>query len=287
MNMEMSGKIAVVVAALLITPVAGHAADKTATVGLGFEFTSGDYGTATRTNSVFVPFTVAVTPTDRWGFSLEIPYVYQSNTNVIAGQFRQMQGQTMTMQKITGVMAGPGSGISSGTIRSGSNSDPTKAQSGVGDITFRAGYVLIQEGDAIPQVRPNLFVKIPTADKDRGLGTGEFDEGVAMEVSKWFGNWYTFVEPGYTIQGKSPDLSLKNYLSYSAGAGYQVTGNFRPIFMFKGATAPADGSTALLEARLKLKYQASQHTGIEGYLAKGITTSSPDYGTGLAVFYDF
>ena len=118
MNMEMSGKIAVVVAALLITPVAGHAADKTATVGLGFEFTSGDYGTATRTNSVFVPFTVAVTPTDRWGFSLEIPYVYQSNTNVIAGQFRQMQGQTMTMQKITGVMAGPGSGISSGTIRS-------------------------------------------------------------------------------------------------------------------------------------------------------------------------
>ena len=283
------GRAAAMVALLLILlPVAGHAADNKSfdvSVGLGFEFTSGDYGTGTRTNSVFVPFTVAVMPTERWGLSLEIPYVYQSNTNVIAGQFRQMQGQSMAMQSITAAMTG--SGMGSGTIRSSSNSNPSAAQSGIGDITFRTGYVLIQEGSAIPQIRPNLFVKIPTADKAKGLGTGEFDEGVAVEISKWFGDWYAFVEPGYTIQGKTSDIPLKNYLNYNVGAGYQVSDKFLPLFILKGSTAPAEGSTALLEARLKLKYQATKHTGIEGYLAKGITTSSPDYGTGLALFYDF
>jgi Putative MetA-pathway of phenol degradation len=288
MNMGMSGRIAAVAALLLVMmPVAIHAEDKTVSVGVGFEFTSGDYGTGTRTNSVYVPLTVAVTPTDLWGFSLEIPYVYQSNTNVIAGQFRQMQSQSITMQKITAAMTGSGSGMGSGTIRSSSNSNPSKAQNGIGDITLRTGYVLIQEGDVIPRIRPNLFVKFPTADKNKGLGTGEFDEGIAVEVSKWFGAWYTFLEPGYTIQGKTADIPLKNYLSYSAGAGYQVTDNFRPMLIFKGATAPAEGLSTLLEARLKLKYQATKHTGIEGYFAKGITTSSPDYGAGLAAFYDF
>ena len=33
--------------------------------------------------------------------------------------------------------------------------------------------------------------------------------------------------------------------------------------------------------------EITKHTGIDGYLAKGITTASPDYGTGVAVFYEF
>lgn len=268
-------------------PAAGLAADLPVSVGLGFEFTSGDYGTATRTDSIYAPVVIGITPTDRWGLSLEIPYLYQSNTNVVAGQFRQMQGQSMVGQRVVADMAGPGSGMGSGTLRASSNSDPSRAQSGLGDIILRAGYVLVPETGMTPQIRPAVSVKVPTADRDRGLGTGEFDEGISVEFSKWFGDWYTFVEPGYTIQGKSADLALKDYASCTGGVGYQVTDSFRPLVILKGASPPADGATALFEARVKLKYQATQHTGIEGYLAKGITSSSPEYGTGIAVFYDF
>lgn len=38
---------------------------------------------------------------------------------------------------------------------------------------------------------------------------------------------------------------------------------------------------------MKVKYQITKHTGIDGYLAKGITTASPDYGMGVAVSYEF
>ena len=89
------------------------------------------------------------------------------------------------------------------------------------------------------------------------------------------------------MQGKSEQLPLKNYLAYNAGVGYQVADNFRPVFLVKGATSPAEGVGSLLEARLKLKYQVTSRTGIEGYLAKGISTNSPDYGTGLSIYYDF
>lgn len=42
-----------------------------------------------------------------------------------------------------------------------------------------------------------------------------------------------------------------------------------------------------MEMRIKMKYLATLQTGIEGYVAKGVTRSSPDYGCGLAIFYDF
>jgi hypothetical protein len=130
-------------------------------------------------------------------------------------------------------------------------------------------------------------VKFPTADKNKFLGTGAFDGGFAVELTKWYGDWVADGEAGYAIQGKSSVLAVKNYLYYYAGGGYQLTERLRPMVFIKGSTPPVEGASALLEARLRVKYQITKQTGIDGYLAKGITAASPDYGMGLAVFYQF
>lgn len=266
--------------AAFLLPAWAPAAEPQWFAGLGFEFASGKYGTDVTTDSVYVPFTATVYPTVRLDVSLVIPYIYQSSSAANIGIFRGPQGQTMGMQNLGTGTAGTGSGTMTTTAGGAHN-----AQSGLGDVIARAGYVLIPESKLMPQIRPNIFVKFPTADK--ALGTDEIDEGFALELSKRLGDWYSFAEVGYTIQGKSPALALKNYLSYRAGAGYQVTDKFRPMLMLKGFTSPAEGTTDLLEARLRLIYQASKRTGIEGFLARGLTTSSPDYSTGLAIFYNF
>lgn len=253
-------------------------------VGLGFEFSSGKYGSNIRTDSVYAPLTIIASPTDRLGLSLEIPFVYQNNGNVFSSiATGGLQSNRTMMLPVAGAsgMTGPGSGMSS------SPSATHRSESGLGDITLKVGYVLLPEKDSVPQIRATVFVKFPTADVDSSLGTGEFDEGVAVEISKWFDDWNPFAEAGYVLQGKSARLPLRNYLAYNAGVGYQVADNFRPVLLVKGATSPADGVGSLLEARLKLKYQVTSRAGMEGYLAKGITTNSPDYGTGLSVYYDF
>lgn len=256
-----------------------HAEEYKYSVGQGFEFSSGKYGTNTRTDSIYAPFTVIASPTDRLGLSLEIPFIYQSNGNVVS----TLGGGGMQGSK-TMMLSAMGMG---GISPSSSGTGMDRSESGLGDITLKAGYILLPEEDSMPQIRPTVFVKFPTADKNKSLGTGEFDEGFAVEISKWFGSWNPFAEAGYTVQGKSAQLALKNYVAYNAGVGYQVSENIRPILLIKGATPPADGASALLEVRLKIKYQATNHTGIDGYIARGITTNSPDYGTGLAVYYDF
>lgn len=266
---------------LVVTPVWVNAEQTRYSLGLGFEFASGTYGTGSRTNTVFIPFTAAVYPSERLDLFVEIPVIYQSNNNVVS-----RLGSGMHAPQATGgtVAAAPAGGMMGGSSGVGSGG---MGQGGIGDITARVGYVAIPERADMPAVRPNVFVKFPTADSSMALGTGEFDGGFALELWKWLDDWHTFAEAGYAIQGKSPAIALKNYLFYSAGAGYQLTERLRPMVVLKGATPPVEGGDPLLETRLKLKYQATHHTGIEGYLAKGITSASPDYGAGIVVYYDF
>ena len=270
---------------LALLPPAAQAFDLNPTIGVGFELTSGDYGTDTDTTALFIPFTLALQPNENWGVSLEIPYVYQNNTNVIASQ-ASPRGSTVRSAQITAAMR-DGFGTGMAGMQSTANTDPSQSRWGLGDISLRVAYNLIHETETIPLIRPSVTVKFPTADESRGLGTGEFDEEIAVEFAKWFGDWTVFAQPGYTFQGNSPDISLEDFWTCNGGLGYQLTDRFQPMLMLKSAGAPVEGAGSLLEARLRLKYLATQRTGIEGYLAKGLTTSTADYGTGLAVYYDF
>ncbi|HJV67160.1 MAG TPA: transporter [Geomonas sp.] len=273
-------------AALALTfPALAHAESPLATVGLGFEFASGSYGTGNRTDSVYAPLTVAFYPVERVGFSLEIPFLYQSSSAVNTGLFTGAGSATMHGMRQLSMM---GSGMTTGTTSPSSTAGSGgSAESGLGDIIAKGGYVLVPEGEYKPKIRPYLQVKFPTGDQNKALGTGTFSESLFVEISKELGNWYTFAESGYTWQGSSSRIALENYLSYQAGLGYGISDSFLPMVMVKGSSAPVAGSSPLLEVRLKLKYQVTPHIGLEAYAAKGITTNSPDYGSGLAVFRDF
>ncbi len=66
-------------ATTLLLPCFIQAEEYRYSVGLGFEFSSGKYGSNIRTDSVYAPLTIVASPTDRLGLSLEIPFVYQNN----------------------------------------------------------------------------------------------------------------------------------------------------------------------------------------------------------------
>ena len=274
----------VAMATVIVSSHAACAEEYRYSIGVGLEFSSGKYGGAHRTNSVYAPVTLTATPTDRLGLALEIPFVYQSHGNVFSSLARGgMQSNRSMMLPAAGAntMSGHPGGMSS------SSSGRHGSEGGLGDITLKVGYLLLQETDAVPQLRATALVKFPSADEERSLGTGEFDEGLAFEISKWFGAWNPFAEAGYVVQGRSAQLPLRNYLTYYAGLGYQLADNLRPVLLVKGATPPADGVGGVLEVRLKLRYQVTSRTGTEGYLAKGIATDSPDYGAGWSIYYDF
>lgn len=250
---------------------------QTASISLGAEFASGKYGADTTIRSVYMPLIATWSPNDRFDIGIEVPFIYQSSSNVTTSLYNSSQAATAVNLTAKG---GPG-GNSSASGSSGSS------VSGLGDIIMRLGVIALLEGDKAPQLRPSLFVKFPTANKSDGLGTGEFDAGGGLEAAKWFGDLHLTGEALYTWQGKADGFGLKNYFSYTAGVGYQLTKNLEPMLVVKGATAPSSYSGSLLEARARVIWTINDTTSLDLYGSKGVADSSPDYGGGLSVIYSF
>lgn len=267
-----------VIVALLLLPAlavptgATAATAKTFAFGLGINYASGDYGTDTTTRSVRVPLTLDYFPNDRLDFELVVPFLYQNNSNTIASGGMNFP-------------SGRGSGGGGGMMQSSTTS--SGSQSGLGDITLTAGYVVQKETDSLPGIRPLLYLKFPTGDKDKGLGTGEFDVGAGIGLVKWFGPWYSFAEGRYIFQGSNSTLGLKDYATFEGEAGYLVSKRFLPTLDLWWSTPPADAASDQVELRLKGNYWLSDSARLEPYLAKGLTSDAADYGAGVALFYSF
>lgn len=268
--------VLVVVCGLFSVPAQG--ADRKLSLGLGLEFATGDYGTDQTTDSYKIPLIVGYYPTDRLGFELEIPYLFQSNGNTVT-----LGGMRFPARREEG-------GVQHGTGRMGSSlnaSSLSDSQSGLGDITLTAGCIVLEEQEEFPLVRPLLYVKFPTADEDEGLGTGEFDYGGGLGLAKWFGKWSTYLEGMYILPGSSGDFDPDNYWTFLASASYRLTDNLRPGVSLSGGTAAFEEASDPLEARLKLSYWTSDRASLGGYLAKGLSDGSPEFGAGIFGFVSF
>ena len=252
-------------------------------INMGAEVNSGDYGTANRTTGVYVPLVLTWFPTSRIDLGIEIPFVYQKTSYV-------NDGTTQTIVPVTirgGVRGGRGTTTTSYSTSTATTGTSDVSASGIGDLVFRFGVIAYFESDNIPQLRPSVYVKAPTASDSDGLGTGELDAGAGIEASKWIGDTHLTGEVFYNYLGKVPGIELRNYVNYTAGIGYQITDKLQPMLLGKGSTPTYSGSDGLLELRLRMLWSITESTTLDVFVSRGLSESSPEYGGGAAVIYSF
>jgi len=233
-------------------------------LGMGLEYVTGDYGTSETTDTYTLPLTLDYYPSEKLDFELIIPLIHQNNANVVV--LSGAHGHGMSGQQ---------------TSR---NSD---SQSGLGDVNLTVGYNLVMESARAPLVRPLGYIKLPTGDADKALGTGALDLGGGVGLSKSFGGWITYGELLYIVSGDSDQFDTQNYWNYTLSLGYDLTARLRPGVALKGATAAFEDADDTRSLEFNLKYWPAQRIRLEAYLSLGLTDSSSDYGTGAAVFIDF
>jgi hypothetical protein len=246
---------------------------------LGVDFSSGDYGTDITTDSLALSLALGYYPTERLDLRLTIPWLYQTGGIITtAGGIRLGGPSRQAGEEGTGGQ--PGRPFAAAIGDEGQSS-----QSGLGDLTLAAGYVLLQETDVRPMLRPNAFVKFPTAEEN--MGTGEYDLGVGLDLSKWLAKWYLFGRGSAIFQGGKADLGLKDFATYEGGVGHPLSDRLLPVLSLWGASSPAESSSSLLEARLSLSYRLSDSKGLSFTGTKGLSSSSPDYGLAGNLFFNF
>jgi hypothetical protein len=246
-------------------------------LGIGLELSSGTFGTGSTSTYATVPVIIDWFPTPRLDLELTVPLLYQrtANTGHAALGTTGMQSSVTPVAKSAGMMNGSGGG--GGSMLNGDY--------GLGDVTLTSGYTLLMDSDTSPQVRPTLYVKFPTASESKGLGTGTFDFGAGVAVSKWLGNWQPFVEGRYIVQGAS--TGANNFVTADAGIGYSWNERLMTSAYSRFGTSLFDGMSAPLEARLKTVWRFGERTYTDIYILKGFSDGSPDYGGGATIFVEF
>jgi hypothetical protein len=131
------------------------------------------------------------------------------------------------------------------------------------------------------------IIKVPTASRDAGLGTGELDFGVSGQISRRFGDVIPFVTAGYTIIGEPAGFNVRNTLSGAVGSQFVVSKSSSVTLSYsydQAATSQIEDNQSVgfgfatnLAARLQLGVDARA----------GLSTDAPDARLGIRLGMGF
>lgn len=248
--------IALVVALFCGVMSQTQAAAGETSISLGAEYTSGDYGTSSKTKMWYFPATLRY-ETDRYMMALTIPYIVVEGTgNVVAsGSMRGLPRTTMITS--------------------------TRTESGLGDIELSASHVIAR--DAGWRLGLGGLIKFGTADEQDNLSTGEDDVAVQLEAEKTEGNNTVFGTAGYKILGDPPGIDYDNVLYGSVGVSHRLDSSRAAGVELYAQQAPLPGVDGKSELMLFLSGKQGPKTRLTGYLIAGFADGSPDWGAGVVL----
>jgi hypothetical protein len=155
---------------------------------------------------------------------------------------------------------------------------------GIGDLILQGGYSFpIGSFDAF--VAGN--VKVPTASREKALGTGELDYGVSGQVSRRIGRTVPFASASYTVIGEPEGFDVRNTVAGSVGSHFflsdtsSVTGSYS---YEQSATANVEDHQSIgigLDTSLSTRVRL----GLDG--RAGLSSDAPDARLGLRIGIGF
>lgn len=256
---KLIGRSAVVASTLLwlaVSPVRA-ASDGAFSLGFGGEFTTGDYGTGVSTDIWYFPVTFKY-ETERNSVSLTMPLlIVDGPGNVVPGGMSSMR---------YGMRGGTGE---------------SRTEAGLGDLELRASFNLVLEDSYGPRLDLTGIAKAGTADSDDGLGTGEDDIGIQLDLQRHYGSNNVFGSVGYLFVGDPPGVNLDDVLYGSLGAEFGF-GNATSLGVALDAQqAVLPDSPSAVALTLFMTSQVDAKTKLTGYVLHGLRDGSPDWGVGV------
>lgn len=223
----------------------------------GMELTRGDYGLAEDTTIIYVPFSYRQSA-GPWQLGVTAPWIS---------------------------IDGPGN-VTRDLGRFGP-AGASRSESGLGDIILSATHPLATSADGSAALDFTGKLKVGTASRSKGLGTGEEDLHVQLDAYGRTGDITPFATLGYKVHGDPPGINLRDVLYLELG-GWRRVGERRTAGLaWRGQERVADGVdpkseiTGFYLVRLDVEWTA------QFYGLVGLADGSPDLGAGAFLIRRF
>jgi len=264
-------------------------------------YSHGNFGTNTTSEFIYAPLSIR-----RLFKNGDVSLVIPSVTAITDGRTTLVSGNAFRIDDKGGSNSGSGGGGGSdddngcsGKGQSGSGKNRvcgtttrTAGQkvttTGIGDVILRGRYYIVEEQDYVPLIALTARFKFPTASESLGLGTGKFDHGYGVEVSKLIGAyWLVFFDGGYNFIGDPDGLDLRNQYWYDVGTGYYLTKDLLASVYFEEYRALRPGLPNARDVFFSTNYRLSAAWRLNGGVAVGVSNGAPDYVVSIGTSYRF
>jgi hypothetical protein len=265
------------IATLLAIAVPARAQTARWQVGTAPSFSSGRYGTETRTDVVFTPMTARRSFEDG-DLTVVFPFLCIKGdgavTVVNGAPVRRDQSGTQTR-----ATAGTTRGTTDVTRTATASAQP-QTSCGIGDIVVRGRYYIVDQRRWLPTIAVRAHIKTPTASAERGLGTGRPDEGVGLEVSRRLrGGVLAMVDGGYTFVGAPARSDFNNSWWYDVGVGKDLAkGAINLSVFFEEYSAIVPGLVSAKDILAALTLGGTGGWRIQAAGQFGLSDGAPDHG---------
>jgi len=247
----------------LMLPISAKA-DSTS-VDTGFHYVRGDFGTENSTTYISTPLHIKSQPFKYLTTEITIPYIYQKRVNFFTiGGRPGSPGHAFGSPSINSYGSGKGAGGSQfqnqqGGAQANKNGPPFETNAtdqgkaagidpngpilteslsesvhGIGDI-----YLLFSSdlhdffnhfSPYVPTIDFSAGIKLPTAETEKGLGTGEYDYTLGLTLTWVFGKAEYYLYGDYTWAGDMPDEAFENVFCFGGGTEIDLSS----IYMCRG-----------------------------------------------------
>ncbi|MGE4063687.1 MAG: hypothetical protein AB7E79_09995 [Rhodospirillaceae bacterium] len=224
----------------------------------GFDFSSGKYGADKPTEVLYVPFTLQATK-GPWTLKGDLSWL-------------RVSGPALLLD---------GSAVGTVPVRtSGSAAGP-------GDINLYARYSVESLYDNNLFVDITGRVKIPTASFAKGLGTGEWDQSLQVDVATMFGNIVPFGVIGYRFTGEPAGFTLRDVVYGTLGVQYTWSPRLSTGVYYDVRQSSIPTAAAPQEGTAYVNFKLSDRVSVTAYGVLGFSKNSPDAGGGTFITYQW
>ncbi len=220
------------------------------TLSLASYYSTGGYGERSDTDILYFPVSYSLAK-GKWAAQLTVPHL-------------RVEGIGNVLVNIGGVKRAV-----AGTER--------ERDSGLGDSTLAITYQMEPFSSTSPFIDLRLDVKIPTADRDRGLGTGEMDYNAQVDISQNYGSSVLFATIGYTFRGKTDFYTaLEDSIYMQLGVARPLTHRWNMGVFYDFREPASTFSPEIHEIVPYLSWQISDSWSFTGLAAFGFTDASAE-----------
>jgi hypothetical protein len=221
---------------LVVFALASPASTQTWQVGTAPSFMTGTYGGDEETDIFYAPITAKRLFKDG-DFTVVVPYLCVTGPVgvTIVGESPVRTGgagaTTTTVTNPTRPASRGGSAAAPSTPAAPVVS--VQRQCGLGDVVVRGRYYLLDERSWYPTIALRAHLKTPTANAERGLGTGRPDEGIGVEITRTLGGGLAVMaDGGYTFLGRPDGMELNRPWWYDVGLGQDLARGMVNVSVF-------------------------------------------------------